>query len=56
MTLYQVHTLPVSINHTSRHATQLLNHEAYLAIDTTQQYYTTLSSQYLALCTGRKHK
>ena len=50
MKLYEVISLPVPINATSSHATQLLDLPKYIMITDHLQHYTTLDSEALTTC------
>lgn len=54
LNLYQVISMPVPVNETSNHATQLLDLPDYLAITSHQQYYLLLDKTDLATC--HKHQ
>lgn len=54
--LFKVSTLPVPINSTSPHGTQLLDLAPYFAITADQQHYATLTSEDLTDCYGSKTK
>ena len=48
--LYEIISLPVPVNESSTHATQLLNLPNYLAITSHQQFYLTLDKVDIATC------
>lgn len=52
LTVYQIKSLPVSINSTSAHATHLLNIADNLILTKNHQFYATLSNSQLARCKG----
>lgn len=54
LNLYQVISMPIPVNGTSNHATQLLDLPHYLAITSHQQYYLLLDKTDLATC--NKHQ
>lgn len=58
LTLYKVVSVPVPINDTSKHATQLLDVQDYFAITCTpnQQFYVQLSESVVSSCKGTHHK
>lgn len=56
LTVYKIKSLPVPINSTSAHATQLLNIPDNLILTKKQQFYATLSNSQLARCKGGKVK
>ena len=51
--LFEIISMPVPVNNTSNHATQLLDLPKFLAITSHQQYYLELQKDDIALC--RKH-
>lgn len=56
LTVYTVTSLPVPINSTDAHATQLLDMPECLILTSNQQFYTTISLTQLAMCKGNKIK
>ena len=51
----EVITVPVPVNSSTNHATQLSNTVPYLAIDTTGQNYIELQANEFSKCTGKHH-
>jgi hypothetical protein len=51
--VYQVITLPVPLNHTTTHATQLTNIPDYIAISDDRSAYFEMTNADFSLCTGR---
>ncbi|XP_046574610.1 uncharacterized protein LOC124282624 [Haliotis rubra] len=51
--LYKILSLPVPVNQTSSHSTQLLDLPSYFAISFDSQHYATLETSQLSSCTGR---
>ena len=54
--LYQVVSLPVPINDTSKHATVLPNLPNYFVITKNHQFYLTLTDEELSKCKGTSYK
>ena len=54
LTLYKVISVPVPINSTSTHATQLLNLPNNFIITANKQYYAGISNFDLSVCTGNQ--
>lgn len=54
--LYKVVSVPVPVNDTSKHATQLLDVHDYFAITQNQQFYVQLSESVVSTCKGTHHK
>jgi len=52
MDLYKVISVPVPVNDTSNHGTQLINMPDYFAITIDQQFYLPLSQSILSKCKG----
>jgi len=52
LVLYEIISLPVPINETSLHSTQLLDLPSYFAISDDNQHYTTLDVAQLSQCSG----
>ena len=54
--MYKIVTVPVPVNATSTHATQLLNLPPYFLMTANKQYYAAVSDLDLTLCTGNTIK
>lgn len=50
LNLYKIISMPVPINHTSKHATKLVSLANYLAVTNSHDYYTTLTTDDLTNC------
>jgi len=56
MELFKIISVPVPVNDTSKHATQLLDVPDYFAMSRDQQFYVHLSESQLASCKGSYNK
>ncbi|XP_064617309.1 uncharacterized protein LOC135481413 [Liolophura sinensis] len=56
LSLFKIISVPVPINTTSPHASQLLGIDSYLAITTGNDYYTTIDKDTLERCSNHKHR
>ncbi|XP_069110091.1 uncharacterized protein [Argopecten irradians] len=53
--LYQVHSFPIPLNHTSRHATQLGNVNDYVLLSPDEQLFREINSKDLESCSESNH-
>ena len=54
--VYELFTVPVPINTTTKHATQLLNMPNIIAISNDNHYYATMSREQWQTCQGKERK
>ena len=54
--VYQIKTVPVPVNHSSDHGTQLLDLPKYMAINSARKHYLLLSETDFYSCKGHIHK
>lgn len=56
LTVYQTTTYPVPLNHSTQHASQLLDLPSLFAISHDKQYFTTFSESQWNMCLGKHHR
>ncbi len=56
LTVYQIQSLPVRINDSTTHATQILDLPHYLGISHNHQYFAEIGQDDFDLCQGKFHK